>query len=291
MKLSKIYNNPTLQIYSISNPSKDFKKKYPGKFIITMITSEGLIIDNPNILEIDEILAYQAVAYIFTYNEKLPGKVLDYLSSAAPEHKCGNWSTSPACLDRYYTEEFNVVFEIYPKDNIVSPLFNRPVTLRISDSKLKYNQLARQLITAANNILLEKAKTSKDITVEQWVLNFIEKPFMTPDHTCVIYPKTISDTSITNVKQLQKNDLIIRYDVRAKSHEDEVKIFSAIGEAFESSENMVTVYDTYNGLLEKVKKELDSKKLKYKVLHQYAITTKYSNLKKLNIEYDLTDFL
>ena len=53
---------------------------------------------------------------------------------------------------------------------------------------------------------------------------------------------------------------------------------------------MVTIYDTYNGLLDKIRNACNKQKLKYTEVNKYSISIKYNVLNKLNIEYDLTDF-
>ena len=288
MWLDKLYDNKLYQVYSIHEASKEFREKYPSKFILVYCTQSGFYVDKVDELSMEDLIIDGGCLYMFTYQAKLPKKILGALDT---DVKLPEQRTFSACLDQYYEKSIGAIFEVYPAFNQVSPLFNQSIVIRAPIKKLKMDGLATQLIDIVSDVFKSRAEEFKDITVEDWLESFIQTPFSTYFNTCVIYPQRIDDKSLLKYKKLTPNSLIITYDARAKNYNEEVTLFATIGEAFEKKDTWVTVYDSYNGLLKKVTNALDKGNLKYKRLNEFSITVPYKHLKEINITYELTDFL
>ena len=53
----------------------------------------------------------------------------------------------------------------------------------------------------------------------------------------------------------------------------------------------IVVCDTYNGVLKKLMKALDEKKLKYKVIDEDRIEVKAKFIHEVNLSFQITDFI
>lgn len=294
MKLNKLVDTRSMQVYSISDASKEFKKMYPLNYIVLTIDDSGMTVDNTNELNVEELLFYDACSYIFTYKSTLSKKITESILECDKLIRYTNDTNSTACLDRYYigaNNKINVIMSVYPRYNMVSPMFNNNIVIKASSKKLKLDSLGKQVCSIINQTLAEKNKQSSKMTVEDWLKEFIIHPFVTPLRTCCIYPKVIDDKVLHKQYKCKISDLIVLYDARAKNYNEEFKLFTAIAEAFDSKDPTVTVYDSYNCCLNKIIKELEKHNMKYTMLNDYSLETKYKNLKQLNITYQLTDFI
>lgn len=300
MKLDKLLDNKICQIYSISEPSKAFKAKYPSKFIIIYLSgTNDIFIDNTDELDVSEIMSNDGCVYIFTYHKTVPNRILSAIVAFSKNVKIYTaQGSNVACLDQYYIKEATnmksqpqVVMAVYPRNKIVPPLFNRPVIIRANIKKLQLDNIAEQVCEIVNQTILAKSQNSDNFTVEDWVNDFIIHPFATAYGACVVYPKHISDNTVTKLMHCKPLDINILYDVRAKSYAEELKVFTILGEAFNGKNMYVTVYDTYNNTLDKIKRQLDAQNLHYTEPNQYSIVTKYENMKAINVKYALNDFL
>jgi hypothetical protein len=294
MKLEKIIDSRICQMYSITDASPAFREEYPHKFIVITIDPSGPMVENVNELNVEDMLLFNACTYIFTYKHNISKRFIEGIDECDKWVKYTQMTNTCACLDRYYIDskdKINVIMSVFPRYNIVSPAFNNNIVIRASSKKLNLDALGDQICEIVNETLAAKVKNSTKVTTEEWLRQFIASPFVTPMQTCCIYPKTIEDKTFTRQSKCKITDLVVLYDVRAKNYNEEFKLYSAIGEAFDKKNSVVTVYDSYNGCLSKIKDELDKHKLSYSVLNSYSISTKYENLKKIDVTYQLTDFI
>ena len=298
MKLSKLYSSRTCQVYAIEGASKQFKQNHTNKFIIISNCFDSVKVIESDTLDLDldsfGLSEFPASAYIFTFNKSVSKKVLKALESAnIPNKDLPNNGSSAVCLDQYYTSpKINTILKIHPRYNQVHPLFNTEIVIKTTISKLKINKLSDQICNILNDIIKKKIDyCGNNLTVESWLEGFIAKPCFNIYGTCCRYPDTITDNTLRHPTHFKPMDIFVCYDVRAGTYEEESRLFCAIADAFEKPENIVTVYDSYNGILKKIIAELDKKKLKYKVLNKYSISTQYKNIKAINVGYDLIDFI
>ena len=109
-------------------------------------------------------------------------------------------------------------------------------------------------------------------------------------------------------KKISENDMYVDYDIH---DENEIKIIQIIENTFENMNQTVKIFDNYNNIVDRIRKECDIQKIKYSssenIKHKKLkykgeiknmryqgikwIELKYSDLLKCNIKYTLTDFI
>ena len=274
----------------MSGLSKEFSTRHKKKFII--VNRDGTF--EKNTLNPNEL--YGGPTYVFTTVNKIPKKIterLDEIDLNMFPKGIENNGSMLTCLDQHYTSpDINTILDIFPRMNIVHPLFNTDIVIKTNIKKLQLDNLEEQICDILNQVLKNKIKAvSSNLTVELWLENFIANPFWNAYDTIVKYPKEITDSSLSKLIKIKPTDIFVRYDARASTYEKEMELFQSIGEAFEKPSSYVTIYDTYNGLLKKITKELDDNGLKYDKVNDYAIRTQYKNIKEITLRVDLSDFI
>ena len=138
MKLSKILNIDNLQGYNISNPTKQFKKLFPKKYIISFDIMGTHHVINVNKIP-PQICMFPLLGYIFTYDKSLPkflkNKRVDYTNIG---------STFAICLDNYFIgmnekdgKDVNLVIACGSKDKEVPPAFTEELIIRCNSKVLE----------------------------------------------------------------------------------------------------------------------------------------------------------
>ena len=181
MKLQKILNKDSLQGYQIINPSKEFKKKYPKKFIFSLMFNNKVLTGCNNTLPIITQLPI-CVGYIFTYSSKLP-KTLGFIDKDIMSN-----STYPDCLDSFYPSSQNdidLIMKCIPKETVeITPAFNEEMIVRTNTLKMfkrkDYNDAihnSKDIDKEIQKNILELINHNLDTydTVEQWVEHIIQK--------------------------------------------------------------------------------------------------------------------
>ena len=108
------------------------------------------------------------------------------------------------------------------------------------------------------------------------------------------YPNVIDDALFKNKSKLvvNKNQLHIDYDFRAKSYEQENTFIIALENAFEDLNRTITMYNTFRNILPKIIDEHERLKLKYKKKDdENCIETTIKNIRMCNITYEIIDFI
>lgn len=301
MKLRKIFNSDALQAYSITNPTKQFKLMYPKDYILVLNVKQEIVM--LNIDKINSNLAFiPIVGYIFTYKSNLPS----IFNNSNYINYINNGNTIPSCLDTYFisqecndSENIDIIISCTPKNEIVSPKFTDKIIMRCNTEQLlTFNKASTESKTLKRNILniLNNVVNSNNIiTTEEWVNNIITH-FPTNDNGLPVkYPNKITNKLLKEKSKIKANQIQIGYDFHAKDYEYENKFINLIEESFENDNENINIYDTYNGLLDKITNEMDHQHIKYTKhfndKNDKHITTTIKNIRKLNMTYALTDFI
>jgi len=102
MRLDKIYDGKLFQVYSIKNPSKEFKESHPFNYIILSIDSDCITLDEDNMIDGNYIGVADGCTYIFTYKTALSKKIISDLNDFSKLVKINDRGSCAMCLDRYF---------------------------------------------------------------------------------------------------------------------------------------------------------------------------------------------
>ena len=282
MNLHKILDGVNVQGYRINNPTKNFKKLFPKKYILSLdLMGEHVVFNSDEIPK--NFSLYPPIGYIFTYNENLP----KFLVSDKLKYK-NVGGVFPSCLDEYFTgteDRIDLILSICPRFETVPATFINEIIVQCNSEQIMKGNLRNNVMSIVNDYLKDD-----ELDVEHWIRKVVFNYPMNSNGLPVRYPKIINDKSFKNVK-LKFNDVFVLYDFRAKSYEKEDKLVVALEDAFEDLNEKVVVYDTYNGMLKKLMKALDEKKLKYKVIGEDKIKVKAKFIHEVNLSFQITDFI
>lgn len=303
MKLKKIVNKPALQVYRIINPSNKFKLKYPKQFTCILIErnsfQETYSIKYIAFDEIPVMFAFKEFnGYIFTYKDRIPPFVTSY-------RRYNGDDVYPLCLDQYFVnenkdeEKIDLLLNVSAKNKQITPKFKNDVILRCNSESLcnkvditKDYELAKKNLT--NNVLkIVNSIISEDsvLNVEEWVEYILDVVPLNNAGLPICYSDLIDDSSFTSKDKVSKSDITIGYDFRAKGYDYENTFISLLEDAFGTSNKSITIYESYNGILEKVEKALKDKGFKYKKPNDYSLEVSLKHLRELDIKYEITDFI
>jgi hypothetical protein len=268
MSLSRILNGTTIKGYKLNKISKSFKKKYPKRYILSLLIGE-----NHQTLNVDQIpsqlLFYNPVGYIFSYGNLIPS----FISRTIQTPNIGN--TFPVSLDQYLNNESDIAFQIQATNEEVSPMFTSDLIIR---GNLKISNNLEEFF---------KENLIKHPSLESFVEDIIENIplncFMFP----LNYPKVITMKNLNKPTSLNK--MIIGYDFRVKTYDEEFSFINSIERKFENPKQRITLYQTYNNLLDKIKNKL--KESEYKIINEDSIELNLETFWKLDIEYQITDLI
>lgn len=313
MQLKKIHNTEELQVYSIKNPTERIKKMFPKKYIIG-VNSHGLT----HFLNVNTFPSYMAygscTGYIFTYDNDIP-KIIKTASKKKRKRESQIeiiGSTLPVCLDKHFNkvyskidDEIDLVISCSSKNSIMPISFTQEIIIRTNSMKLFGFESKETLIKELS--LKDKIDMSKKIvktvndnlsdidSIETWIYEIITNVPLNCEGLTMKYPNSITTKDLKK-KCVSKDKLFIGYDFRPrcenfnKVYEYENLIITSIEDMFEKKTMKLSIKDNFNGLLEKMKKELDEKKIKY-TNKKDEIVISLENLRKLDLEYEITDFL
>lgn len=283
MKFTKILDGNNIQGFSVSKPSATFKKLFPRRYTFSLdVMGNHIIINEDEIPK--NFTVYAPIGYVFTYEKKLPKWLI---SEKVDFQDIGG--SFPACLDSYFSgtdDNIDLIISCCPKDNIVPAQFVNEIIVQCnSDQLMAKNKLKENILKIVNGYLNEG-----EFTVENWFRSVIFNYPINNNGLPVHFQKVISENTIKRCS-VNTNDLFIEYDFRAKSYEKEEEFIRSIEDNFENLNEEIIIYNDYNDILPRMKKELDKKKLKYKTLTNDSIKVKAKFIRDLNLTYQFTDFI
>ena len=291
MKLKKIIDYDSLQAYSIINPSKKFKLMHPFKYIFVVNVNGRTEMLNLN--KIPAEFAYvPIIGYVFTYDKKLP----DFFKSMKNNKYTNYGSTFPSCLDQYFTssegdtKKIDLILSCTGRNKEVPVCFKDSLIIRCNSEELigdDPKKASANIMNVLNAVLAE----NEDRNTEEWLQNILQNAPSNDNEFPLRYPKTIDDSLFKRKTKVDKSNVFVEYDFRASSYDEENKIVSALEEGFEDMNSKVEVFNTYNDILPKIKEALDKKGLKYRELTPHSIETTLKNIRSIDVEFQLTDFI
>lgn len=302
MKVKKIFDSDNIQGYKVMNPSKNFKKMFPKKYILSFDIMGRHEVMNINTLP-NSLSFLTPIGYIFTYENSLP-KILN--SKRVAFEDIG--STFTRCLDTYFVgdkaneaEKIDVILSCGSKNKVVPPALTEDLVVRCNsnvlvgdkgdsdESKLtrkdKVDNIRKNLMKILNSYIKDKK-----LNVEGWVKNVIFNYPVNNNGLPVRYPKDITDSNINSFK-IGADDVFVEYDFRARDYDYESEFISELEDAFESPDTEIQISNTYNNILDDITKKLDEKKYSWTKIDDNTIKTKLKYLRDIDVVYQLTDFI
>ena len=283
MKFTKILDGDNIQGFKITKPSANFKKLFPKRYIFSLDVMGNHVIINENEIP-NNFTIYPPVGYAFTYGDKLPSWLI---SNKVKYQDVGG--SFPSCLDTYFVgtnDNIDLIISCCSRDKVVPAQFVNEIIVQCnSEQLLKGGKMKENVLKIVNGYLNEG-----EFNVEKWYRAVIFNYPFNNNGLPVKYPKVISDSTIKKCK-VDVAAIFVEYDFRAKSYQKEEEFIRSVEDAFEDMNKEVIVYDDYNNILPRMKKELDKKKLKYKKISNDSISVKAKFIRQLNLTYQFTDFI
>lgn len=281
MKLRKIISTKLLQCYTIINPSKSFKEKFPKKYIYMLsINSNNILIENTNSLYL--FMLYSNVSgYIFTYEKSIIIK-----SPKDINHNI------PKIFSKYFAESNYVSNDkpcpILSVSPIVTcpPLITKPIVIELKtyEKGLNKSQFKKVILNEITETI--ESNLIKINNVEDWIkLILVDKPFIDDEYP-FIYPNTINNKCFTSKWKLRLFDMYARYDYKPFSRNEEIEFIKLVDSLFINPNQFINIYDTFSNVRERIKKNIKN----YKE-HDNYISVKYKDLCDSNIEFTIGDFI
>jgi hypothetical protein len=278
-------------MYRIEKPTAEFKKHFPKKYMSVTVGSAGV---KKRFTDTMPPITRWTVGYIFTYDTKkikVNQKPLD-MTLMDP----GN--TFPGCLDMYFTKGIDLVISCMNKDKSVSPLMLTDMIIRCNSSKLagvedwknvpkETNKFITKHIKHGVAMILEKV-FDKQINIMKWVTLVLDTFPMNVYGLPVKFPDELKDGEKFPI---EIDNLFIEYDFRAKSEDHEKRFIKHMEETFEDEDYVVNLTNSYTNFLPKVIELLKAAGVSYKEIHKNTISLKWKDLKKIEYEFQITDFI
>lgn len=307
MKLHKIYDGD-IQCFQIKSPSASFKKRFPNRFTyVISIFGKSVVSGNvntlPTIVQIPHI-----TGYVFTYLSSMPPIRVSKPLPLVPN------ATYPTCHDQFFPsisskeeDEIDIVVGCIPRAKVeVPPTFCNKIYIRGNSLKLTGFDNADELIshiddgakTFRENVLERVNKNMlKFDNIEEWIQHIIDVCPLADGYKAVIFPKDINEEDVRN-GVVKRKHLFISYDYRPfdlsrTSYDYENSLSICIENAFEDDDLKLVIRNNYNDI---VKKMLDELKKDTSLKYEYdakenKLSLTFATLRKLHIEYELTDFI
>lgn len=160
------------------------------------------------------------------------------------------------------------------------------------DHPHKPKPVSTEAMTLRKNIvnIIRNFLSSKKYTVESWVRDVMFNFPVTPNGFPIRYPSSITNENV-NGTNINYRDLFIEYDYRAGSIDREIQFVTRLEEAFEDPNYIVTIFESYNGVLSKIKKELKKRNHRWEDVDEFAIRVKLRHLRDAKVTYQITDVM
>lgn len=300
MKLKKILDLDAVQAYSISKPTKRIKTMFPKKYTFVINFNGKTLFGNTNSIP-QQFYFMPIIGYIFTYEKSLP----DIVKSNKYINYVNYGRTHPIGLDQYFINhsESDIICDLVlscTATNALMPVqMCENIIIRCNSHQLTNNEtknvevMSKNIKTNIKKILNNMLKRVCENNIEDWLINLIEYSPFNDNDMPYRYPNVINDALFKSKSiNLNNNQLSIGYDLRADSYEFENNFVHALELSFEDSKQKVVIYDTYNGLMNKIITEFDKQKLKYEKITDHSIEVKINDLWKVNnLNVEITDLI
>ena len=281
MRLKLLQDSDTIKVYQIISPSKTFKKQFPRKHIFASLdynTGENVLINSDQIPF--KYLYSPQVGYIFTYAKTFDTKIGMYTK------KSDMGKTFPTNLNQYFDDTDEIIVQIIPNvtAEFITPFFVNNYIIKLKLNDINNDKLYENMKQTVNNMMYEKMNT------ELFVIKVLHTLPLNNNMLPLNYHKEISDSIFKKKPKINMKDVFIQYDIKVNSREDEFNTVKRIESTFEDKNYKVVIYDTYTGLLNRLRQYMIENKIKFED-NGKSITTTYENLQKIKIDVSLLDLL
>lgn len=299
MKLQKILDVDALQGYSIKQPTKRIKTMFPSKYIFLINMNGKWMFCNTDVIP-RQFYFMPVVGYIFTYERSLP----EILKSNQYLEYEPIGRTHPFGLDQYFINanangvKCDLVLSCTGTNAIMPVQMCENLIIRCNSHQLAGNE-TKNVETMSNNIkdnirkiVTSMLKSTAPADTEEWLLKILDHGPCNDNDMPYRYPNTITDALFkSKTVNFKSSQLSLLYDFRADSYEFESAFIHSLELAYESPRQKVTIYETYNGLMQRVIAEFDKRKLKYEQLNDHSIEVKLSDFWSLDLDIEITDLI
>lgn len=300
MKLRKIFNFDAFQAYQIVSPSKRIKTMFPRKYLFIIYFNGRTLFGNTDTIP-QQFYYTPIVGYMFTYEKTLP----DILKSNQYTTYTYYGRTHPLGLDQYFINSnsngivCDLVLYCTGANDVMPVQMIENIIIRCNSHQLVGNEtkdvdvMAKNIKTNIRKIISNMLKAVSPTCVEDWIVSILEHAPLNDNDMPYRFPDIITDNLFkTKTISIKNNQISIGYDLRADNYDFESKFIHAMETAFETLNQKVVIYDTYNGIMKKIIEEFKKKDLKYEKVTDHSIEVKLSDLWGLkSIEYEITDLI
>lgn len=278
-----------VQAYYVQRPSAELRKLLPMKY--TFISSDGTKINRVDDDSLPIFALLTSPGYLFMRSTRSID-LIDY-SVEIPATSMKSLATYFHRTNEDESADIDTIIEVSPGRN--APIaFTQPCVFKLRLENFMANDLKSTILRH----IRDEIKASKINSVESFVRNIIDNCPVLDSGIPYKYPNIIDNDTFKNPK-ISWKDLVISYDVRTKTPQEEVEFIKFIENTFETkSKETITITNTYNNILPGLIALLDSSKIKYEkssftiddvVIDSIVLNA--ASLDKIKFPYQLTDFL
>lgn len=290
MKLEKVIDVSALQVYHITDPDKEWKKKFPHKSTAIMYNPDRGIVKLKNSNNAFSWEVMNNLTYIFT---TLPPKVIKSMFKDLPigekayvHKKCGLNGGNQSL----YSDKSNVVMALYslPKYEY-PPTFTSEKIDIVSNYEEMININPQKFNSAIERIFVEHTRAFNSfVEFVEAIKNKFPLNYMLSIRR---FNKVITDADLKKRKPLSSEHFYVGYDMRYGDLVKENKLIQKMESmAYKDNDNII-LYETYNNPLETILKQCKNKHIKYTQPHKHCIKLNIKDYLKLELVSRISDFV
>lgn len=291
-----------IDAYTIENPSKEFKKKYPKKYIIASIYYNRVF--NEDSIEECQINT-KYISYLFMYGKPLYGKQLNYIYSSSnldldleKSSKKYIVRAIPVDLSEFFIGEPNdvdVLLKISPNTQITDPRFFNTIIFRTKTEELSSINL-KPVLKSKLNKLFTDLYFDKFNTTEKWLTEFLNEVPSDLNDEPYKFPKILDDELFKKPIKVKLNDFAIGYSFRNNTI-DQVEMVKKIETSFIKLNKFITIKNNYNNIAKKIMNQAKKNNIDFDIEYSknskdiISIKLLTNDFYKLNLKFKITDFI
>ena len=295
MKLHYLINYATdVEGYYIEKPSEEFKKLYPKKYIVASIKDNRVW----NIDDMKELpIKQHDIAYLFTYDDKMFKTSSHNLFDWQPPSltRMENWQkVMPADLDNYLMddakEKSNVIVKLVPKVSNQDPRFINSVVIRTNYEFLKTVELKASFEAMIKSVYSDQYFKTIN-TTEKWLKELLKEIPFDLRKQPLMFGKSIDDELFKKKITPKLDDFVIGYSSRIPDIKEEFEFIKMLETTFSDFKSTdIIVFDDYTGIVEKITKEADKKKIPYDKTPT-SVQLSSEDFYKMDLDFEIVNFI
>ena len=294
MKAEKVIDNLYLQVYHVSNLTKDYKNEFPKQNVIITYAPETSGIISKNSADIRDPLLNLGYTYIFTTLNKeeiiTKLKIKEPFDKSIEKDYLNNKSCGMNGVNQdIYTKNNNVVMsvmssqsELYPINYIrgdIDILTNYKELSGLTGAKFK------TAINKAVNSVITPLKTFNNL------IKSLSKEFpLNYGGSIRRFKNTITENDLKK-KDSNEYKYYIGYDIRYSNYKQENDLNKIMEKLTKEKDDVLYVYETYSNPIKDILKQCKEKKIKYELVYKYCIKIKEEDYDKLNLSACVSEYV